>query len=574
MRLNNSSTQQLDNASNHMNRRDFFKITSPLAASSFLLNGVPVKAFDTSHLLQDVNCNGIEDRVVVLIELNGGNDGFNTLIQMDQYDTYANLRPNLRIPENAVIPLDTTLAVQDQVGLHPAMTNFKALYDEGKVNIVRAVSYDSPTLSHFKGMHIWSMGGDGTAANSYPTGWMGRYLESVYPDIENIPQELLPDPLGIQIGFGAPSTGFLNSTDYPISVNMSGQNPANYFTLVSEVGGAPPTNIPMSEYGQELAYLTEIERSTNRYSVRITDVFEQGANTIEYPQSSLGNQLKTVARLLSGGSKTKVFLVRIGGFDSHSAQIVGNNSTIGLHADLLRQLSDAVKVFMDDLIGLGLDNKVLAVTISEFGRRLRQNGSLGTDHGSIAPMFIFGTAVEPGIIGTNPDLQNVDNNGLVAEQQHDYRQVLTTILQDWLGSADEVVEDTNWGDFLSEKLPIINENHVVEPSCYISDLTPTGMMMVLNNNADIEDEIGTDTKLFPNPAKDFFYIEMTAEKMSEGTLYIFNSLGQAVKTLVLDIEPGYNRIPINIRHIPAGIYTVQMVADGAPLFTKQQMITD
>jgi len=109
---------------------------------------------------------------------------------------------------------------------------------------------------------------------------MGRYLESVYPDVENIPQELLPDPLGIQIGFGAPSTGFLTNTDFPISVNMSGQDPANYYTLVSEVGGAPPANIPMSEYGQELAYITEIERSTNRYSVRITDVFDQGANTI------------------------------------------------------------------------------------------------------------------------------------------------------------------------------------------------------------------------------------------------------------------------------------------------------
>jgi len=225
---------------------------------------------------------------------------------------------------------------------------------------------------------------------------MGRYLESIYPDVENIPQALLPDPLGIQIGFGAPSTGFITSTDYPISVNMSGQNPANYYTLVSEVGGAPPTNLPMSEYGQELAYITEIERSTNRYSVRITDVFEQGANTIEYPQSALANQLKTVARLMSGGSKTKVFLVRLGGFDTHHAQAAGSDSTIGVHANLLRQLSDSVKAFMDDLAGLGLDNKVLAVTISEFGRRAYQNGSMGTDHGSLAPMFIFGTGVEPG----------------------------------------------------------------------------------------------------------------------------------------------------------------------------------
>jgi len=557
-----------------MNRRDFFKITTPLAASSLLLQGVPVKAFDTSHLLQNINCDGIEDRVVVLIELNGGNDGFNTLVQMEQYDVYANLRPNLRIPENAVIPLDTTLSTQDQVGLHPAMTNFKALYDEGKANIVRAVSYNTPTLSHFKGMHIWSMGGDGTAENSYSTGWMGRYLESVYPDIENIPQQLLPDPLGIQIGFGVPSTGFLTTTDYPISVNMSGQNPANYYTLVSEVGGAPPANIPMSEYGQELAYLAEIERSTNRYSVRITEMFDQGTNTVEYPQQALANQLKTVARLLSGGSKTKIFLVRLGGFDTHSAQVAGSDSTIGAHANLLGQLSDSVKAFMDDLAGLGLDDKVLAVTISEFGRRASQNGSLGTDHGSIAPMFIFGTGVEPGMVGTNPNLNNIDNNQLVAEQQHDYRQVLTTVLQDWLGSSDDVVEDAFWGDFLTQKLPIINENHRVEPSCYISDLTPTGMIVALDNDNNINDENDADIKIFPNPAKDFFYIEMKAEKMSEGMLYISNSLGQAVKTLKLELEIGHNKIPINIRNINAGMYTVQLVEDGVPLFAKQQMIVD
>jgi len=202
---------------------------------------------------------------------------------------------------------------------------------------------------------------------------------------------------------------------------------------------------------------------------------------------------------------------------------------------------------MDDLVGLGMDNKVLTMTISEFGRRAYENGSLGTDHGSLAPMFIFGTGVEPGMVGTNPDLNNIDSNGLVANPQHDYRQVLTTVLQDWLGSADEVVEDTFWGSFLTQKLPIINENHVVEPSCYISDLTPTGMMAVLNNDTNIEDEIGADAKLL---------------------------LGQPVKTLELDIEIGRNKIPINIRNITAGMYTVQMVAEGVPLFTKQQMILD
>ena len=544
-----------------------------MSSASLLLNGTPLKAFDVAHLLQGINCESIGDRVVVLIELTGGNDGFNTLIPLNQYDTYANLRPNLYIPENALIPLDDTLATADQVGLHPVLTGFKSLYDEGKMNIVRGVSYNTPTLSHFKGMHIWAMGGDGTPENSaYQTGWMGRYLESVYPNIADIPQELLPDPLGIQIGYGVPSTGFLTATDFPISVNMSGQDPANYYTLVSEVGGAPPSNFSPDKYGDELAYITEIERSTNRYSVRITEVFEQGANTAEYPDTDLANQLKTVARLISGGSKTKIFLARLGGFDTHNAQVLGSDSTAGAHANLLRELSDAVKSFMDDLVGLGLDNKVLGLTVSEFGRRAYQNGSLGTDHGSLAPMFVFGAGVAPGMVGTNPDLNSLDTDGLVNNPQHDYRQVLTTILQDWLGSADEVVEATYWGSFLGEKLPIINENHIVEPECYISDLTPTGMVTDTNEEAAIEDDMNAAVKLFPNPAKDFFYIEMTAEKMSEGTLFIFNSLGQAAKTLELDIEVGHNRIPINVRNIAAGTYTIQLVADGQPVFAQQLMI--
>jgi len=220
-----------------------------------------------------------------------------------------------------------------------------------------------------------------------------------------------------------------------------------------------------------------------------------------------------------------------------------------------------------------LDRKVLAVTISEFGRRAYQNGSWGTDHGTLAPMFIFGTGVQPGIIGTNPDISTLDQHGLVTNPQHDYRQVLTTVLQDWLGSADDVVEDTLWGDFLSQKLPIINENDIVDPECYVSDLTPDGMVTAVNNDANIQEE-SVDVKLFPNPAKDFFYIEMTAEELGDGALFIFNSLGQPIKTLELDIEPGRNKIPINIRNIAAGMYTVQFVLNGTPLFTRQQMILD
>ena len=225
----------------------------------------------------------------------------------------------------------------------------------------------------------------------------------------------------------------------------------------------------------------------------------------------LSSQLKLIARLLSGGSKTKIFLARIGGFDTHAGQVESYDPTMGGHAALLHHISSAVFAFQEDLRQLGLDHRVLTLTTSEFGRRAVSNGSFGTDHGNAAPMFLFGRGVKPGIIGTNPDLNSLDNNNI--PMQIDYRQVFTTVLQDWMGATDEAINFTMFGAFLDQKLDLI-----------VNLVTGT-------NDSFIEERFGLDTG-YPNPVSSTTTFTYYINKSMEVKLDLYSTEGRLVQTLV------------------------------------------
>jgi len=451
-----------------MKRRNFLKYTAPLSIAPVMLQGRAISPFVTPKMMQAfTNCAEAEERCLVMVQLSGANDGLNTVVPMDAYADYAFLRPTIKIDQADLIPLDTTLPIQDQVGLNPGMQGFKDLYDQGKLNIIQGVAYDNNNKSHFKGTDLWLSGGDSTAANfNHTSGWMGRYMDSRYPGyVGNT--ALSPDPLGIQFGDTKPSFGFVPPISTTVSVNLSGQNPAGYYNLVQGVGGAPLSSYPSSDYGAEMEYVMNIQSNADAYSQQITDVFNNGANSVTYPDTNLADQLKTVARLLNGGSTTKIFLVKLGGFDTHNNQVDSSNTSVGKHTDLLTILSDAVKAFHDDLDALGLGNKVMTVTFSEFGRKAVENGNYGTDHGTLNPMFVIGNGVKGGVTGTNVDLQNLTNNGTqLGNQQHDYRQIYSTLLQDWLGANDTILTDTYMPTSLYPKLDLINANTIVDPTCY------------------------------------------------------------------------------------------------------------
>ncbi|MEM9921691.1 MAG: hypothetical protein AAF990_26545, partial [Bacteroidota bacterium] len=252
-----------------MKRRNFLKIATPAVLSPFVLNGYAVQTFANLDMLA---CEGISERVLVLIQLGGGNDGVNTIVPINQYDTYRQLRPNIGLSNsgsNAFIPLDNTLALEDQVGLHPSMTGIKDLYDSGLVNVVQGVSYDNHNRSHFKSTDLWLSGGDGTSPNfNHTTGWTGRYLDYTYPGMAGNPTDLMPDPLGIQLGDSKPSLGFHTAGEHAAAINLSGQDLEGFFSVVSELGGLAPTNIPNTEFGNEIEYIMNIQNSVSNYAER------------------------------------------------------------------------------------------------------------------------------------------------------------------------------------------------------------------------------------------------------------------------------------------------------------------
>lgn len=456
-----------------MKRRDFVKYSSGLSLGPLFLNKIPINPFATHSMLPLLACAGVEDRSVVIIFLDGGNDGLNAVIPVDQYSLYNNLRPDIAIPQSgngAYIMLDATLPLADQVGIHPSMTSFKTLYDNGFASLIQGVGYPDSNGSHFKSTDLWLTGGDGTAPYfNIGSGWMGRFLHTVFPGLNGNPTEANPDPLGIQFGDTKPSPGFYDTLGKFQATNLSQGDPGELFTQVMGIGTPNQNFFPDSEYGEEIAYIMAIENSVSVYAQRISNTFNAGINhpSALYTPSYLSDQLRTVAKLISGGCKSKLFLLRTGGFDTHADQVQAGNPSIGWHADLLADIFDSVKAFHDDMTAQGHANKLLTMTFSEFGRTIAQNGSLGTDHGNLAPMFLFGNGVDPGVHGTNLDLVQVNDDGNLPddEMQFDYRRVFRTVIQDWLGASETAIDGTQFSQWAA--LPgIIKPADAVDPTCY------------------------------------------------------------------------------------------------------------
>lgn len=537
-----------------MKRRNFLKIFPAATVTPFVVNGHALRPFANSQMARLLNgCEGVEDRVLVLIQLKGGNDGLNTVIPINQYDTYANLRPTIKIAESDYINLDSTLANENQVGVHPSFLKIKELYDKGWATLIQGVGYESMNQSHFKGTDLWLSGGDGTAANNnIRSGWMGRALQAFYPDVKGVPTSNMPDPLGIQIGDPTTSLGFHTETEHQNVINLSGQDASGFYSLIQTIGGAPILNVPNSEHGGELEYIMGVEQSTNLYAQRISEVFNAGSNFLTSyattdPQSKLAPQLQTIARLIKGGCKTKIYLCQLGGFDTHNGQVDEAATAEGTHAQLLLDLAECVKSFMDDLEGLGLADQVNACTFSEFGRCAKENGSTGSDHGTLAPMFVFGKNIAAGVRGTNVNLSNLTNDNQLQNAQFDYRQVFTTLLQDWLGASENVLTDTMFEGY--SKLPLVDTASVVNPDCYLPGTVGTqdallkeASLTIFPNPASIQAEIG-----FSNTGNAY-----------EARLTLHSLGGSLISAANVRVESDDNVYFLDVSSLPPASYFVRL----------------
>ena len=449
-----------------MRRRGFIKSISQASLAPLLLNGVPVNALAQFGKLQEVAAQSTNDRVLVLIQLHGGNDGLNTLVPLNQYDRYHQLRSNIALPTRGsrkCITLDGSLPEAQQIGLHPDILALKQLYDQGRAAMVQSVAYQNMNGSHFRSRDVWFMGGDDN--DRLGSGWAGRYLDSTYPGYpDSYPSSQMPDPIALEIGARV-SLAFHRDNGIPIALAVD--NPEQLRRLVAGEWALPTGVDTGSYYGKALNYVMNVENKSNQYAKRLDEVYQRGRNQVVYPEryhenapgqaarNRLSPQLKTIARLLSGGCRTKVFLARINGFDTHGRQVAKGDTTRGAHAALLHNLFASIQAFQNDLSRLGLEDRVMTVTFSEFGRRAASNAGFGTDHGNAAPMFVFGKRVQPGVVGQNPNLNQLDKGNL--SQQYDYRQVFATLLDDWMGASPQAIAAARFTSFArdSQKLPLV-----------------------------------------------------------------------------------------------------------------------
>ncbi len=409
-------------------RRTFLKMTGLSAmGGAMMLGASPVQAFAPNSFLQSLTSGDCGDRILVLIRLNGGNDGLNTVILRDN-DEYYNIRPTLAVPESGL------WALNDDYGMPNEMIDLEPMWQEGKMKVIHNVGYPNQNYSHFRSSDIWA---SASASNELiQTGWMGRWLDKDFPAFLSAPPVIPP---ALQIGI---QTNMVFRADYG-NMALAISNPTEFYQI-AQTGELYQTgtlgNIPNEK---ELTFVRSVANSAFRYSESIQGAYNMGNNQVAYPNNYLAEQLAIVSRLIKGNLGTKVFMVSIGGFDTHANQA-------SFHPILINYLASSVKAFFDDLAASGHSQNVLAMTFSEFGRTIYENGSVGTDHGTGAPLFLFGDDIGQGFHGTPPDLVNVNPYG-DPEHDVDFRSVYASVLGNWLCAPDAVTDH-----ILGEDLGIID----------------------------------------------------------------------------------------------------------------------
>jgi uncharacterized protein (DUF1501 family) len=464
------------------------------------------------------------DNVLVIVQMSGGNDGLNTIIPISNYANYYTARTNIAIPEAALLKIQQT----DTIGLHPSLKGIWELMQTGKANIIQDIGYPTPNFSHFRATDIWH-----TASNSneyLESGWTGRYLALQHPNFpEAYPNSKHPDPLAIQVG------SLINpSLQGPLfGMGMAINDTSNFYSLLE--GKADP--VPDTLAGKGLNFLRQVSKQSNRYSDVIKNAALKVPQQATYPNLSLANQLKIVSRLIAGGLKTKVYYVSFGGFDTHSVQVDSTDTTKGNHANLLNNLSASIKAFMDDLKFLGVEKKVIGMTYSEFGRRVKSNASVGTDHGAAAPMFMFGENVNPVYLGKATPIGTNVLAGDNVQMQYDFRSVYASVLKDWFCASDSDIKDTLLRSH--QQLDLVNKS--VCNFVLANEPVPTAGL----------------AKAYPNPFESFFNVDIVAQA-GLARLEVYDMKGyQVLVPFEEDVDSGNYTIPVDASRLPSGTYMLR-----------------
>jgi uncharacterized protein (DUF1501 family) len=396
----------------YIKRKDFLQVGS-LATASMMLPKF-LKAFETSNQVP------IGNKAVVILQLSGGNDGLNTVIPY-RNDLYYKARPKLGIAK------DKALTLTDDAGLHPALKIFKTLHDDGHLAILNNVGYPNPDRSHFRSMDIWHTA---SASSEYWTnGWVGRYLDAQCNGCNKPTQAIeIDDVLSLALKGEA-----IKGIAVKDPRKLYGTANENFFKEViknhKDESGEQPVDYLYKTMAETLSSADYIFKQSRLHPTNAT-----------YPKTELANSLKTIASLIYSEINTKVYYVSLGSFDTHINQE-------GQQQRLFTEMNDAVDAFVKDLKENNRFNDVLLFTFSEFGRRVQQNASGGTDHGTANNMFLISGALkQKGLLNALPNLANLDEGDL--KYNVDFKSVYATVLKKWLGANDTIILQNQY-DYLS-----------------------------------------------------------------------------------------------------------------------------
>jgi uncharacterized protein (DUF1501 family) len=390
-------------------RRDFLK--SSLATGSLVSWGLTVPAFlsRTAAAAPDAGKPGAKETILVVVQLTGGNDGLNTVIPYKDAE-YAKLRPTLKVPGDQLKKLN------DHVALHPSMDGLAALLQDQALCVIQGVGYPNPNQSHFRSMDIWQAA---STAEALTEGWIGKALKQL-PRAGSFhiagKNEIAPLALS-----GAPARvpSITTLEEFQLQTTAaSGADKKQQRMLIEEAARMRESQPNLLDFVKRTAV------NTYDSSRRLQEIGKNYQPKSPYPNTPLANHLKLAAQLIDANMGARIFYVSIDGFDTHANQL-------NTHANLLKQVSDAMTAFYKDMAARGHKDRLLMMTFSEFGRRAHENGSKGTDHGSAAPMFLVGGRVKPGVVGVHPSLTKLSMDNLV--HHTDFRQVYAAILDKWLG---------------------------------------------------------------------------------------------------------------------------------------------
>jgi len=538
------------------NRRSFLQALGIAGSGSMMLGSNFLTASAPSPLTSAI-ADAETDNILILIRLSGGNDGLSTVIPIEQYDAYANARPNIYIPESKVLKLT------DEFGVPSYMKALEPMWGEGQFKAVHGVGYEGQSLSHFTGSDIFANTDlSSTGFSGLNTGWMGRHFEECYPDYLISPP---PAPAAIQIGQFGSLVFQGEETNYAFVTSNIDQ-----LEEIAESGvryGLEDTLFNDCMYGDQLKFLRGVANTTYEYSGLIHEAYERGLALdcgVQYQQNGFARQLSVISKLIKGNLGTKVYMISIGGFDTHGNQPFA-------HERLMSNLSIAISNFYEDLACTQQDEKVLSMTFSEFGRRIFENGSNGTDHGKAAPTLFFGKGLNgSAFVGEHPTLENPDGRGNL-EYTMDFRDLYATVLAEWLCVPIPLVEQhllthtyapVNLGFNCSgTEFPDIVYSDG-EPTIPANPDTPGGTdkQPVVPNNEELNAIV--HKPYYPSDNNPHIYLEMPVTAHVD--IQLFNIIGQNVGTIRNAImTEGINEINIKDSmpgHLAAGkyIYRIQV----------------